>query len=176
MKTGRGSGAPGPDAPEPIDPLPGFLDLASREGALEGEGLAAFLEALRARASLVLAERVERLERRLPALEAEIAWRRESMAALEESVQALGQQAQSLSEELRRASEAHAALVAHAEALADERRKASEAHAVLLSHHRELIERVAAELESIAALSPLRSGQARRRLRALAGLLRSDSR
>lgn len=137
------------------DPLRDVLELASREGALQGEGLEAFAEALRERARLVLAERVEPLEDRIRALEesvraleAETAWRRESMEALEESVRGLG-------EELRRAQGAHAAL---------------------LTHQRELVERVAAELLSVAALSPLRIREARRRLRDLAGLLRVDSR
>jgi predicted nucleic acid-binding Zn-ribbon protein len=151
------------------DPLRDVLELASREGALEGEGLEAFAEALRERARLVLAERVQSLEDRLKTLEAEVSWRRESMAsleaelswrresmkALEESVDSLGRQAEALTAELRRAQDAHGAL---------------------LAHQRELVERVAAELLSVAALSPLRVREARRRLRALAGLLRVDSR
>ena len=61
----------------------------AQEGALEGDGLAAFVEALRARADLVLAERFERLEDRVRALEAENRlearddWRAEGVAALE---------------------------------------------------------------------------------------------
>jgi hypothetical protein len=121
---------PTPDPEEPPDLLRDVLDLASREGALQGEGLAAFAEALRERARLVLAERAERLR----------------------------------------------ALEAEAERLADELGKASDAHGALLAHHRDLVERVAAELLSVAALSPLRTREARRRLRALAGLLRADSR
>jgi chromosome segregation ATPase len=137
------------------DPLRDVLELASREGALQGEGLEAFAEALRERARLVLAERVEPLEDRIRALEesvraleAETAWRRESMEALEMSARGLDQ-------ELRRAQDAHGAL---------------------LAHQRELVERVAAELLSVAALSPLQVREARRRLRDLAGLLRVDSR
>ena len=158
------------------DPLRDVLELASREGALQGEGLEAFAEALRERARLVLAERVEPLEARIRALEesvraleaetawrresmasleAEVSWRRESMEALEESVRGLGRQAEALTAELRRAQDAHGAL---------------------LAHQRELVERVAAELLSVAALSPLRIREARRRLRDLAGLLRVDSR
>jgi len=134
MKAARGSGPSGPDPLQPPDPLPEILDLASREGALEGEALASFLEALRARAGLVLAERFERLEDRLRSLEAE------------------------------------------SERLADELRRASEAHDALLAHHRQLVDGVATELASIASLSPLRARQARRRLLALAELLRVDSR
>jgi chromosome segregation ATPase len=151
------------------DPLRDVLELASREGALQGEGLEAFAEALRERARLVLAERVEPLEDRIRALEgsvraleAESAWMRESMASLEaevswrrESMEALEKSVRGLGEELRRAQGAHAAL---------------------LAHQRELVERVAAELLSVAALSPLRIREARRRLRDLAGLLRVDSR
>lgn len=176
MKAARGSGTPGPDLRQEPDPLPDVLDLASQEGALEGVGLASFLEALRARARLVLAERFERLEDRLRSLEAETDWRRESMVALEENARALGQQTERLSDELRRASEAHGALLAHQRELVDELRRASEAHGTLLTHHRELVERVATELVSIASLSPLRSRLARRRLLALADLLRIDSR
>jgi hypothetical protein len=111
----------------PRDPLSELLELASREGALEGASLVAFLEALGERSRLVLAERVERLEQRLRDAEA-------------------GRQA------------------------------ASQAHAALLAHHRDVVERVAAELEAIASLSPLQLRQARRRLRSLAELLRADTR
>ncbi len=144
--------APTPEPQPPPEPLRDVLDVASREGALQGEGLTAFVDALRERASLVLAERVERNEERLRTLEAEAAWRRESMASLGRRETGAG------------------------ESLADELRRAQDAHGALLAHHRELVERVAVELDSIAALSPLRARQARRRLRALAGLLRVDSR
>jgi ABC-type transporter Mla subunit MlaD len=98
------------------------------------------------------------------------------MAALEQNVRALSQQAESLSDELRKASEAHGALLAHHRELVDELRRASEAHGALLAHHRELVDRMATQLVSIASLSLLRSRQARRRLLALAELLRVDSR
>jgi hypothetical protein len=124
------AGAPGP----PRDPLSELLELASREGALEGESLAAFLEALGERSRLVLAERVERLEGRVRALETENG---------------------TLSSGLREASAAHEAL---------------------LAHHRDVVERVAAEITAVAALSPLSLRQARRRLKSLAGLLRVDTR
>jgi hypothetical protein len=149
MKAPPASGPPQPD------PLADVLDLARQEGALEGEGMAAFRAALRERADLVLAERLEPLETRRRALEAETAWRRDAMTTLEASVRSLGEQRDTLSAELG---------------------KASDAHGALLAHHRELVERVARELASIAALSPLRARQARRRLRALAELLRVDSR
>jgi len=60
------------------DLLTDVLDLARREGALEGEALEAFLTALRARAELIVAERL-----------AENAWRRESMAGLERELRAV---------------------------------------------------------------------------------------
>ena len=144
------------------DPLRDVLELASREGALQGEGLEAFAEALRERARLVLAERVSALEERVRALEAETAWRRESMASLEAEVSWRRESMEALEESVR--------------GLGEELRRAQGAHAALLTHQRELVERVAAELLSVAALSPLRIREARRRLRDLAGLLRVDSR
>jgi chromosome segregation ATPase len=176
MTDARRSGPPGPEPRRPpqaaADALSDVVELARQEGALEGEALVAFVAALRERARLVLSERQDRLpqleaenawrkdamttlQASLQSLEAEAGWRRESMAALETSVRSLGEQAEALRAELRRASEAHDAL---------------------LAHQRELVERVASELVAVAALSPLRARQARRRLRALAERLRVDSR
>jgi hypothetical protein len=179
MMAGQG---PVPEPP-PHDPLSEVLELASREGALQGEGLAAFLDALRERARLVLAERVERQEARLReleaglrSLEAEAAWRRDAMGTLEAGLRSLEAEAAWRRESMASLEESVRALGQEAERLSDERRRASEAHGALLAHHRELVERVAAELVSIASLSPLRARQARRRLRDLAGLLRTDTR
>jgi len=60
-------------------------------------------------------------------------------------------------------------------ALEGEPRRASAAHEALLAHHRELMARLAGQLEEIASLSPLRALEVRRRLRALADLLRTDT-
>jgi hypothetical protein len=60
------------------DLLADVLRLAQREGALEGEALEAFLTALRERAELIVAQRLE-----------ENAWRRESMAGLEAELRAV---------------------------------------------------------------------------------------
>ena len=60
------------------DLLADVLDLARREGALEGESLEAFLAALRERAELIVAQRLEENE-----------WRRESMAGLEAELRAV---------------------------------------------------------------------------------------
>jgi hypothetical protein len=60
------------------DLLEEVLQLARREGALEGEALEAFLTALRERAELIVAQRLE-----------ENAWRRESMAGLEAELRAV---------------------------------------------------------------------------------------
>jgi hypothetical protein len=54
------------------DLLADVLEFARREGALEGEALEAFLTALRERAEVIVAQRLEENE-----------WRRESMAGLE---------------------------------------------------------------------------------------------
>lgn len=121
-------------APAPGDLLAAVLDLASREGALTGDALAAFREALAERAGIVLAERVARLEERLRTREEEAA---------------------SLRAQLQRSAAAHDAL---------------------LAHHRHVVEQVIGELAAVAALSPLRARLSRQRLRALAELLRADTR
>jgi hypothetical protein len=78
MSTGeeRGQGAP--------DLLGDILRLAGQEGALQGHALRAFADALRARAALVIAERVAEAEAQAQTLERENAWRRETVARLEE--------------------------------------------------------------------------------------------
>ncbi len=117
------------------------LRLARAEGALEGEGLEAFAAALAERADLILAERVR-------ALEAENAWRRESMAGLEESLAAA--QAQGL--------------------------EASQAHDRLLAHHRDVLGRTVAELEALVRLPAHQWLERRRRLRDLAESLEGELR
>jgi hypothetical protein len=129
------------------DPLTEFLKLAQQEGALEGEDLAAFAAGLRARADRLIAERVGRAETKLRVLETENRWQKDTVLNLESAVAAAGA----------------------------EREKASAAHESLLTHHRELMARSAGQLEEIASLSPLRALQVRRRLRALADLLRADT-
>jgi chromosome segregation ATPase len=78
------------------DLLRDVLELAHKEKALEGEALVSFATALRDRANLVLAERIEPLDERIRSLEArahsvdrENAWRREAMQGLEERVRGL---------------------------------------------------------------------------------------
>jgi|CXWL01.1.fsa_nt_gi hypothetical protein len=148
---------PGP-APVDADPLAEFLKLAQQEGALEGENLEAFVTGLRERADRVIAERLgradqviaERLgraETKLRVLEKENQWQRDTVIRLEAAVTAAGEQ----------------------------REKASASHESLLAHHRELMARLAGQLGEIASLSPLRALLVRRRLRALADLLRADT-
>ena len=60
------------------DLLTDLLQLARREGALEGAALDAFLTALRERAAIIIAQRLEENE-----------WRRESMAGLEAELRAV---------------------------------------------------------------------------------------
>jgi hypothetical protein len=85
------------------DLLLGVLRLALEEGALQGEGLAAFSRALHERARRLLEEQgralreenawrreaMAGLEERARALEQENAWRRDSMVSQQESVRAL---------------------------------------------------------------------------------------
>lgn len=153
------------------DPLSDVVELARREGALEGEGLLAFVDALRARARLLLGER----EQRLRAVEAESAWRQEAMATLEASVRALESEAAWRREAMQGLEQSVRALGDQAALLAEGSKRAAQAHGALLDHHRQLVERVAAELAAVAALSPLRVREARHRLLALAEQLRGDS-
>lgn len=122
------------------DILDRLLRLADVEGALTGDGLAAFAEGLRERARLVLHERVQPLEERIQALEAavaalekETAWRSEAMAALAAEI---------------------GGLKAEAAALGGERDRASSAHTDLLAHHRDVMSR-AVECFAAAARLPV---------------------
>lgn len=188
-----------PEEPgEAPDLLTEVLKLARRQGALEGEDLEAFVTGLRARAERVVAERLGRSETELGVLRNENQWRKDAMAAFAESVRSLEaenawlrdtignleaerQEATVVRESLvaqheaerQQAAVAHEALFAQQEA---ERRKASVSHEALLAHHQELMARFADQLGDIASLSPLRAGEIRRRLRALAALLRADTR
>jgi predicted nuclease with TOPRIM domain len=178
------------------DPLAEFLKLAQQEGALEGENLEAFLTGLRERANRVIAERLGRAETKLTVLESENQWQRDAVAALEgekawlrETLGALeGEKAwlrettDILEGENARLRETIGTLEAQAiqrrgeiENAGEERRKASAAHESLLTHHRELMARLVAQIGEIAALSPLRAHEVRRRLRALADLLRAET-
>ena len=228
------------------DLLRDLLELATREGALEGEALESFVGALRERARLVVEERVERLESRALALEREEAWRREAMAGLEQSVRSLesendwqrdamatledsvrslerenawlrqtlvGLEARAesqreamatlegslrsleeenawrreamttldtslraLEEEKAWRQEAVATLEREVERVRDEGQRAASAHEVLLAHHREVLGRVITEAAGVSSLPLVRLRQARRRLRALAELLRREAR
>jgi septal ring factor EnvC (AmiA/AmiB activator) len=158
-----GEGPPPGSGPAPVDadPLAAFLKLAQREGSLEGEDLEAFLTGLRERADRIIAERLGRMETNLQVLETESHGQKDTIAALEGERAWLRETVDSLR--------------AEAIQLADERRKASAGHESLLTHHRELMARLAGQLGEIAALSPLRAREIRRRLRALADLLRADT-
>ncbi len=178
-----------PRPPEPPDLLAEILALAGREGALEGDRLEAFVKGLRERAQRIIAERVERAETRRRDLEVENAWRKEAMATLEAGVRSLEAEsgwqranAGNLERELDWRREALAsledglrALESEARALKDEWAKSSAAHETLLAHHREVLFRLGAQLLEISSLSPLRTREARRRLRSLAEQVRADT-
>jgi chromosome segregation ATPase len=171
------------------DLLRDVLELAGREKTLEGDGLEAFVGALRERAGLILEERVHRLEERVRVLERENSWRGETMAGLEESVRALdtenGWHRETVAglQESVRALEDHGAwqretvagLETQVEMLAAERQKATGAHEHLLAHHRDVVRQVVGELAAVSSLSLLRVREARRRLAALAERLRPEA-
>ncbi len=143
------------------DLLRGLLELARREDLLQGEGLEAFARALHERAALILDERVRTVEE-------ENAWRRESMEGLQERVRGLEAEA-------AWARETIAALQDEKVSLEGERQKATRAHDELLAHHREVVQQVVREVLDLSSLSLVRARQARRRLRALAALLRPEA-
>ena len=66
------------------DLLETLLRAALAEGALDADSLPRFAEALRARAALILADRVLPIAERAAAFETESAWRAEVMAGFEE--------------------------------------------------------------------------------------------
>jgi len=184
------------------DLLADVLQLARKEGALTGKGLVAFVHALRERAALVIEERLEpllarvqQLEEQVRGLEQDVAWRRETLAQLEqenawrrdtvamleESRRALGQEGAWQRETLARLQQEnawHRDTVAH---LQRDHEQSSAlltstvaAHEGLLVHHRGVLARVVAELATVAQLPWWRRATARRRLSALADLLRSE--
>ena len=164
------------------DLLHDLLDLARREDLLEGENLEAFVRALRERASLILDERVrtaevdnawrkeamDGLQERVRGLEAENTWRRETVAALEDAVQHLGEEKAAQEEVLRR-------LVEEKASIEGERQNATHAHDTLLVHHRDVLRQVIREVLAVSSLSVVQTRQARRRLLALAELLRAEA-
>ena len=178
------------------DLLHDLLDLARREDLLEGENLEAFVRALRERASLILDERVrtaevdnawrkeamDGLQERVRGLEAENTWRRETVAALENAVQHLGEEKVAQEEALRRLVEDKAAqeevlqrLVEEKASIEGERQNATHAHDTLLVHHRDVLRQVIREVLAVSSLSVVQTRQARRRLLALAELLRAEA-
>lgn len=178
------------------DLLHDLLDLARREDLLEGENLEAFVRALRERASLILDERVrtaevdnawrkeamDGLQERVRGLEAENTWRRETVAALENAVQHLGEEKAAQEEALRRLVEDKAAqeevlrrLVEEKASIEGERQNATHAHDTLLVHHRDVLRQVIREVLAVSSLSVVQTRQARRRLLALAELLRAEA-
>jgi len=178
------------------DLLHDLLDLARREDLLEGENLEAFVRALRERASLILDERVrtaevdnawrkeamDGLQERVRGLEAENTWRRETVAALENAVQHLGEEKAAQEEALRRLVEDKAAqeevlqrLVEEKASIEGERQNATHAHDTLLVHHRDVLRQVIREVLAVSSLSVVQTRQVRRRLLALAELLRAEA-
>jgi len=128
------------------DSLERIVELARKEGALEGRKLRGFVEALRDRARLILEERVEPLTKRADAFEKEARWRAEIQRGLETRIAAL-------------------------EA---EWRTASAAHDRLLAHHRSLVSRVAESLELMTTWLPWSYRRARARMSDLAAALRKE--
>ena len=167
------------------DLLHDLLDLARREDLLEGENLEAFVRALRERASLILDERVrtveaenawrkqsmEGLQERVAGLEAENAWHLETAAGLREAVRSLEAEKAWARETIEGLQEAVQGLTDEKASLVSERQKAIAAHQELLAHHRDVVRQVVREVLAVSSLSVLRARQARRRLRALADLL-----
>lgn len=172
---------PGP-ARVDADPLAELLKLAQREGALAGEGLDAFVTGLRERADRVIEERLGRAETKFRVLEAESQGQRDAVASLEREKAWLSETIGALEGERTWLRETVGALEAEAvlrrraiEDAGEERRRAAAAHESLLTHHRDLMARLAGQLGEIASLSPLHALEVRRRLRALADLLRADT-
>jgi chromosome segregation ATPase len=75
------------------DSLERIVELARKEGALEGRKLRSFVEALRDRARLILEERVEPLTKRADAFERESRWRAEIQQGLEQHIASLAKEA-----------------------------------------------------------------------------------
>ena len=157
------------------DLLRDVLELARKEKALEGDALVAFATALRERARIVLAERIEPLEARIRMLEdharsvdAENAWRREAMSGLEEEGAWRREAMAGLEERVR-------GLEVELATLARDHEKATRAHGELVAHHRSVVRQVIEEALAVAALPWIHVRQARRRLTSLAQLLRPEA-
>ncbi|HXY41665.1 MAG TPA: hypothetical protein VEQ10_18450 [Vicinamibacteria bacterium] len=111
----------------PSELLTEVLRLARQEGALEGDALRSFAEALAERAELIVEERLSReqtlvreLEWRretLASLEQELSWRREAMASLGQELSWYREAMASLEQELSWRREAMASLEQQATAL-----------------------------------------------------------
>jgi hypothetical protein len=165
------------------DSLDRIVELAADEGALDRGKVRRFLDALRDRARLILAERVAPVVARADAfekesrwraevqqgLEAELAWRVEVQAGLEAELAWRVGEVETLRAEADR-------LKAEIEGLRQEWRTASAAHDRLLSHHRSLVARVAESLETVVPWLPWSYKRARARIEELAAALREELR
>jgi hypothetical protein len=160
------------------DLLDALLREAQREQALTPEELTAFGAALRARAERILAERVRPIEERAAAFEKESAWRAETIAGLEAAQAAAEKEIAHLRGEIARRDEEIARERVHHAAELDRRsgleQAASRAHDQLLAHHRDLLGRVAAELERLGARLPWGYRHVRAQLAAWVSVLRRE--
>ena len=109
------------------------------------------------------------LEQAVRGLESETSWQKETIGGLQGSLRVL-------QDENAWRRETVANLETQVTGLREAGQAAARAHEDLLSHHRELVRRLSAELLEVAALSIFRLRQGRRRLVALAGLLRQEAR
>jgi chromosome segregation ATPase len=164
------------------DLLRDVLELARKEKALEGDALVAFATALRDRARLVLAERIQPMQERIESLEVhsrsvdtENAWRREAMDGLEKRVRGLEAENAWRREAMAGLEERVRGLEAELQTLAGDHARATRAHAELVAHHGDVVRQVIAEALAVAALPWVQVRQTRRRLRSLAELLRPEA-
>jgi ABC-type transporter Mla subunit MlaD len=172
------------------------LRLARDEGALDGEGLTAFSQALEERARLILTEQLGELQRdnawrreamagleeSVRSLTDENAWRREAMTGLEESVRSLTEETvwrrqavASLEEALRTLEKETAWRRESMASLQADLQKAAQAHEAILTHHRDVLGRAVAELLAISAVRFPGLRGVRQRLVTLAELLRGET-
>ena len=156
------------------DSLDRIVELARKEGALEGRKLRSFVEALRDRARLILEERVEPLTKRADAFEKESRWRAGIERGLETRIAALEAENAWRTKEIeaRRVEVGH--LLAEIDGLREEWRTASVAHDRLLAHHRSLVTRVAESLETVTTWLPWSYKRARAQLADMAAALRKE--
>jgi uncharacterized protein (DUF3084 family) len=171
------------------DLLRDVLELARKEKALEGDALVAFATALRDRARLVLAERIQSvdtenawrreamdgLEERVRGLEGEKAWAREAIATLEQRAGGLAAENAWRRDAMTGLEERVRGLEAELQTLAGDHARATRAHAELMAHHGDVVRQVIAEALAVAALPWVQVRQTRRRLRSLAELLRPEA-